>query len=439
MAVKFYYTIRELSARAPEMFAFKAMQGEILVDQDPYVIVQPGYAHDWDTHGGSAFLHQHMVTHYGACWQQSESNGEIDPAMCTHGVSRLFNYYVEGLAWSFSHAPFVNGIYYDGTNFGRGSMIRIRRAADAAAASSGKGFPALLDLHTGREPTPDTCSYASHYPLMSYVWNGEGFDFGAPPPYWLVEISTTIHGITGDMLGSGERSVFRGLVFGMTQRDAVSSQAIWRTWDATRISETDALFGWWELDGPHAVNISFSQARVAASACNFTITKGSYRGSANEQCLQPSGPTPGCWAVAYDLATVEAACCADAACAGFSYNPVVQEGCCKIDQEGSTSNPAYDGYTKNGWYPPRPPFACVLATVWSKFASHSIVAVANWCGGPTNVTLDIDYDALGLSPTSTNATLPAIDGVQAFQQLSSGAGPFELGADGGLFLHLVAA
>ena len=110
MGVKFYYTIRELSARAPEMFAFKAMQGEILVDQDPWVIVQPGYAHNWNTHGGAAFLHQHMGTHYGACWQQSESNGEIDPSMCSHGVSRLFNYYVEGLAWSFSHAPFINGI-----------------------------------------------------------------------------------------------------------------------------------------------------------------------------------------------------------------------------------------------------------------------------------------------------------------------------------------
>ena len=101
MGVKFYYTIRELSARAVEMFAFKAMQGEILVDMDPYTIVQPGYAHEWNTHGGAAYLHQHMVSHYGACWQQSESNGEVDPSMCSRGVSRLFNYYVEGLYWSF--------------------------------------------------------------------------------------------------------------------------------------------------------------------------------------------------------------------------------------------------------------------------------------------------------------------------------------------------
>ena len=111
VAVKFYYTIRELSARAAEMFAFFAMQGEILVDQDPYTIVQPGYAHQWNTHGGSAHLHQHFASHYGACWQQTESNGEWDPSMCSRGVSRLFNYYVEGLYWSFMQPPYINGIY----------------------------------------------------------------------------------------------------------------------------------------------------------------------------------------------------------------------------------------------------------------------------------------------------------------------------------------
>lgn len=420
------------------MFAFQALQGELLVDQDPWTIVQPGYAHNWNTHGGAAWLHQHMISHYGACWQQTESNGEIDPSMCTHGVSRLFNFYVEGLAWSFSHAPFINGIYYDGTNFARQGMIRIRRAADAAAAAAGKGFPALLDLHTGREPTPDTCSYASHYPLCDYVWNGEGFNWGAPPAYWLTEISTTIHGVTGDMLGSGARSIFRGLLFGMTQRDAVTSQAIWRSWDATRIAATDALFGWWERNGPHAVNVTLNAA-AAAAACTFNMTKGAYRGSDNEQCLQPSGPKPGCWAVNYDLATVEAACCADPACAGFSYAPAGGLGCCKIDQNGLTRNKDYDGYTKNGWAPPTPDGgACVLATVWSKFASHAVVVLANFCGASANVTLSVDWPALGLDAASVNATLPGIDGVQGFEQLESAAGPFAFGADGGIVMTLVA-
>lgn len=71
------------------------MQGEIFLDQDPYTVVQPGYSHAWNAHGGAAHLHEHLVTHYAACWQQSLSNGEWDPSVCDIGVSRLFNYYVE--------------------------------------------------------------------------------------------------------------------------------------------------------------------------------------------------------------------------------------------------------------------------------------------------------------------------------------------------------
>lgn len=101
-------------------------------------------------------------------------------------------------------------------------MIRIRRTADTAAQSAGKGFAPLLDLHTGRDPSPPACSYASHYPLMDYIWNGEGFNFNGAPAYWVTEISNHIHGITGDLLGSGAKSIFRAMTFGMTQRDADS-------------------------------------------------------------------------------------------------------------------------------------------------------------------------------------------------------------------------
>ena len=48
-------------------------------------------------------------------------------------------------------------------------MIRIRRAADAASQAAGKGFLPLLDLHSGRDPSPPACSYATHYPLCVVV------------------------------------------------------------------------------------------------------------------------------------------------------------------------------------------------------------------------------------------------------------------------------
>ena len=165
------------------------------------------------------------------------------------------------------------GIYDDGQNFPREGMIRIRRAADAASVAAGKGFRPFLDLHSGREGTPDVCSYASHYPLVDYFWDGEGFNWAnAAPAYWLVETSLTVHGLTGDMLGSRERSVFRGMVFGMTQRDADSSQALWRFWDATRINDTDAHFAWWQA-GPAAVNVSVvAPAQGSSSNCTWRVS-----------------------------------------------------------------------------------------------------------------------------------------------------------------------
>jgi len=42
MAVKFYYTIRELSNHATEFFALRALQGEVLIDGDPDYVPQPG-------------------------------------------------------------------------------------------------------------------------------------------------------------------------------------------------------------------------------------------------------------------------------------------------------------------------------------------------------------------------------------------------------------
>ena len=64
VVVKFYYTIRELSNHAVELFALKALQGEVLLAEDPYTEPQAGYCHSWDCHGGDAYLHQHVVNEY---------------------------------------------------------------------------------------------------------------------------------------------------------------------------------------------------------------------------------------------------------------------------------------------------------------------------------------------------------------------------------------
>ena len=43
----------------PTLFAFKALQGELLANGDPYLIPQKGYCHAWDCHGGGGYLQRH--------------------------------------------------------------------------------------------------------------------------------------------------------------------------------------------------------------------------------------------------------------------------------------------------------------------------------------------------------------------------------------------
>ncbi len=433
MLVRFYYTIRELSSRAVETYAFLAQKGEILLYQDPYVIVQPGYAHAWNTHGGSAYLHQHVVNNYGACWQQTESNGEWDPSLCSIGTSRLFNYYVESLYWGMTQAPFMNGNYYDGTNFARSSMMRIRRAVDAGAAARGLGLPALLDLHTGREGTPDACSYATHYPLMDSIWNGEGFDFNGSPAYWLVEVSSRIHGLSGDMLGAGVESAFKGMLFGMTTRNSGWAPAMWAFWDAANISGT-SVYGWWDVETPPVAVVNWTcGSPPSPGTCDWAITTNGYYDGL--PCGQPEGNLA-CF-TGLTLTAVEEQCCNNTAlCAGFSFDKTDGSGCFK-NAKGCFVSSSTEGYEKPGFVPPTSGRA--LATTYSTYGSHAIIAIASWCTHAGAVTLAVDLASLGLDASRLSITAPAIAGVQeASGPYASAEGPFPLTAGGGMLLVLQA-
>jgi len=317
IATKFYYTIRELSSHAVELYALLSLQGEVVLDRDPYP-EWPTFCLDWDCHGGAAWLHEHVATNYSACWQQPLADGEVDAAVCDTGVLRWFNYYVEGLKWSISQSPYIDGVYYDGINFDRHAMRRIRKAADQAAKEAGNARP-LLDVHTGRDNSPPAVSYLPLFPYLDSVWNGEGFNFGKNPGYWLVEISGLIHGMSGDRLGGGASEDFKGMLFGMTQRNYASAPALWKFWDAYSIVETD-MIGWWEDEVP------------------VTLTY---------HCVNGSEPD-------------------------------------NMD---------------------------IHATSYVAYASHTIISIGSWCPTNTNVTLTVDWAALGMAQ-QTSAVVPAIEGMQ---------------------------
>jgi hypothetical protein len=157
-------------------------------------------------------------------------------------------------------------VYYDGINFARVSMHRVRKAANGQGGRS--PFPPLLDLHTGRDSTrPPALGYASHYPFVDSIWNGEGFDFSGSPTYWLVEISSYIHGLTGDRLGGGTGpNDFRGMLFGMTERNSATAPALWALWDWLDLPSL-AQVGFWS-DVP-LVGVALQGAAAASCGGNY--------------------------------------------------------------------------------------------------------------------------------------------------------------------------
>ena len=83
LKVKLYYTIRELSNHAAELWALRSLGQEIYADG-------PG--------GGHAWLVEHLGDHYSPAWHHPFPDGTWCASISQTGVSRWHNYYLEGLS-----------------------------------------------------------------------------------------------------------------------------------------------------------------------------------------------------------------------------------------------------------------------------------------------------------------------------------------------------
>lgn len=231
MKVKIYYTVRELSNIAPEIFALRSLGDEILS-------YGPG--------GGFSWLQEHLGENYIAGWLVPRLN---DAAVINSGTSRWHNYYLEGLNWLVRHVG-IDGIYIDDVAFDRVVMKRVRKILDRGR----KG--ALIDLHSAnqynvRDGYASSANlYLEHFPYLNRLWFGEYFDYNAQPDYWLVEISGIPFGLMGEMLQDGGNP-YRGMVYGMTARLpwAGDPTPIWQVWDDFGIADS-RMVGYWVPANP---------------------------------------------------------------------------------------------------------------------------------------------------------------------------------------------
>jgi hypothetical protein len=230
--VKIYDTIRELSNRAPELFALRSLGHEIF---------SPGPG------GGYSWLQEHLGSDYIAAWFVPELK---DAAVINSGMSRWHNYYVEGLDWVAKNVG-IDGLYLDDVAFDRTTMKRVRKVLDRNRPG------ALIDLHSAnqynvRDGFASSANlYLEHFPFLNRLWFGEYFDYGGSgADYWLVEMSGIPFGLMGEMLQDGGNP-WRGMVFGMTARLpwAGDPRALWKVWDDFGISESE-MVGWWVETNP---------------------------------------------------------------------------------------------------------------------------------------------------------------------------------------------
>ncbi len=230
LKVKIYYTVRELTNHAPELYALLSLGHEVLA---------PGPG------GGYSFLQEHAGSDYIAGWFVPALK---DVALVTSGVSRWHNFYVEGLNWLVKNVG-IDGLYIDDVAFDRFTMKRVRKVLD-------RGRPgALIDLHSAnqfnvRDGFANSANlYMEHFPFLDRLWFGEYFDYGSAPDFWMTEVAGIPFGLMSEMLQDGGNP-WRGMVFGMTARmPRVDMRPMWKAWDDFGIADS-RMIGYWVPTSP---------------------------------------------------------------------------------------------------------------------------------------------------------------------------------------------
>lgn len=258
MKVKLYYTVRELTNHAPELFALRSLGDEVLSHG-------PG--------GGFSWLQEHLGEDYLAAWHVPAIK---DAAVVNSGVSRWHNFYVEGLDWLVKHAK-IDGLYIDDVAFDRTTMKRVRKVLD-------RGNPgALIDLHSANQFNPrdgfasSANLYLEHFPFLNRLWFGEYFDYDSSPDYWLVEVSGIPFGLMGEMLEKGGNP-WRGMTMGMTARLPWSGDPspLWKVWDAFGIQRS-RMIGWWSGASPVTTGDTAVKATTWVRPGRAMVSLGSWR------------------------------------------------------------------------------------------------------------------------------------------------------------------
>jgi hypothetical protein len=239
--------MRELTNHAAEIWAFRSLDHEIYTTT---------IGVEGSIPKGPAWLRKHLVKDYYTKWEadykEGKYKGHTEGSLTTTSLSRLCNYYCQGLEYLTKEVG-IDGLYIDDVSFGRKVMQRVRRILDRNRPNP------LIDLHSSNHYNAiqgwanPALLYLELFPYIDSLWFGEWFNYEAGPDYWLVEISGIPFGLMGQTLPLDTvPNPWRGMVFGMTDRMPwlkENNKPMWGFWESFGIAESE-MIGWWRSDCP---------------------------------------------------------------------------------------------------------------------------------------------------------------------------------------------
>lgn len=253
---KIYYTVRELSNHAAELWAIRSLGDEVLRSGPGFRLADHFLEEKHQEMTGGPWLVEHLPEGFIPAWQQILKDGDYDSAISVNGLTRWHNHYLEGLAWLIGKDG-LDGIYLDGVGYDRQIMKRVRKTMDSVKEGC------LIDFHCGNDFDP---RYGMNSPMNAYLelmpsidslWLGEGYNYETQPPdYWLTEVTGIPFGLMGDMLSKGGNP-WRGMLFGMTCRygwqQGGNPVPLWEFWQSFGMNGVK-MHGWWSEGCPVRTN-----------------------------------------------------------------------------------------------------------------------------------------------------------------------------------------
>ncbi len=239
-----YFTVREMSALAPELWAFRSLPDNEIFSTSAFVYTPDG-AWMAPEGTGTAWLREHLGSNYSPAWKTKTYSGERDFAIGVKAPTRWHNWYLAGVDF-LSKRYDVNGMYLDSFGAGREVAKRLRKVLLANNPAEGH-----LWWHAGNNfdfLNNGSSIYSTNMdalPFYSQAWNGEAVDFNHGPDYYLIELSGIPFGIPAEMLEHHTGGhPFRGMVYGMGGRIHPSAAALHALWDSFGIADAQ-MIGYW--------------------------------------------------------------------------------------------------------------------------------------------------------------------------------------------------